>query len=180
MVWRNDEIHKMISFFFFFVKSGYQSRMSDQSPREFPASRFWLVHILFVSKDEFQSFAQFPVDYLSNPVVSSFVYLLFLYATLVYYEINCFIAVTTYFTLACQLCTIINFRFDIISPDGIVLCWYCFTYLRVFPAIVSGWFFSGARVTASLLKSPGLVWFGGFNGISTFVGYITPNPFLCK
>ena len=25
-----------------------------------------------------------------------------------------------------------------------------------------------------------LVWFGGFYGISTFVGYLTPNPFLCK
>ena len=26
----------------------------------------------------------------------------------------------------------------------------------------------------------GLVWFGGFYGISTFVGYLMPNPFLCK
>ena len=26
----------------------------------------------------------------------------------------------------------------------------------------------------------GIVWFGGFYGISTFVGYLTPNPFLCK
>ena len=25
-----------------------------------------------------------------------------------------------------------------------------------------------------------LVWFGGFYDISTFVGYLTPNPFLCK
>ena len=25
-----------------------------------------------------------------------------------------------------------------------------------------------------------LVWFGGFYGISTFVGYLTPNQFLCK
>ena len=25
-----------------------------------------------------------------------------------------------------------------------------------------------------------LVWFIGFYGISTFVGYLTPNPFLCK
>ena len=25
-----------------------------------------------------------------------------------------------------------------------------------------------------------LVWFGGFYGISTFVGYLMPNPFLCK
>ena len=26
----------------------------------------------------------------------------------------------------------------------------------------------------------GMVWFVGFYGISTFVGYLTPNPFLCK
>ena len=26
----------------------------------------------------------------------------------------------------------------------------------------------------------GLVWFVGFYGISTFVGYLMPNPFLCK
>ncbi len=26
----------------------------------------------------------------------------------------------------------------------------------------------------------GLVWFVGFYGILTFVGYLTPNPFLCK
>ena len=26
----------------------------------------------------------------------------------------------------------------------------------------------------------GLVWFVGFYGISNFVGYLTPNPFLCK
>ena len=25
-----------------------------------------------------------------------------------------------------------------------------------------------------------MVWFVGFYGISTFVGYLTPNPFLCK
>ena len=29
-------------------------------------------------------------------------------------------------------------------------------------------------------KTPGLVWFVGLFGISTFVGYLTPNPFLCK
>ena len=26
----------------------------------------------------------------------------------------------------------------------------------------------------------GLVWFIGFYGKSTFVGYLMPNPFLCK
>ena len=30
------------------------------------------------------------------------------------------------------------------------------------------------------IEFQGLVWFVGFYGISTFVGYLTPNPFLCK
>ena len=25
-----------------------------------------------------------------------------------------------------------------------------------------------------------MVWFGWFDGISTYIGYLTPNPFLCK
>ena len=33
------------------------------------------------------------------------------------------------------------------------------------------------RYDQSLNKRFGLVW---FHGISTFVGYLTPNPFLCK
>ncbi len=35
---------------------------------------------------------------------------------------------------------------------------------------------------ASILEKINLVWFGlvWFYGISTFVGYLTPNPFLCK
>ena len=32
----------------------------------------------------------------------------------------------------------------------------------------------------SLFIVIGLVWFIGFYGISTFVGYLMPNPFLCK
>ena len=35
-------------------------------------------------------------------------------------------------------------------------------------------------VYRSILKFSGLVWFVWFYGISTFVGYLTPNPFLCK
>ena len=36
-------------------------------------------------------------------------------------------------------------------------------------------------LTNSLLVTIfGLVWFVWFYGISTFVGYLTPNPFLCK
>ena len=31
-----------------------------------------------------------------------------------------------------------------------------------------------------LVITIGLVWFRGFYGISAFVSYLTPNPFLCK
>ena len=37
-----------------------------------------------------------------------------------------------------------------------------------------------AMVRDAVLARFGLVWFVGFYGISTFVGYLTPNPFLCK
>ena len=47
------------------------------------------------------------------------------------------------------------------------------------------------RLARMLRKSPGdlqslrlqwigLVWLVGFYGISTFIGYLMPNPFLCK
>ena len=43
------------------------------------------------------------------------------------------------------------------------------------------YFFSGG-LTAGLRHhwSQILVWFVGFYGVSTFVGNLTPNPFLCK
>ena len=45
-------------------------------------------------------------------------------------------------------------------------------FLHIFtPILISVWFG---------LVWFGLVWFVGFYGISTFVGYLTPNPFLCK
>ena len=34
--------------------------------------------------------------------------------------------------------------------------------------------------TESKMMAFGLVWFVEFYGISTFVGYLTSNPFLCK
>ena len=36
------------------------------------------------------------------------------------------------------------------------------------------------RLTFPKITLVGLVWFVGFYGISNFVGYLTPNPFLCK
>ena len=38
----------------------------------------------------------------------------------------------------------------------------------------------GIIVTFMFYSFFGLVWFVWFYGISTFVGYLTPNPFLCK
>ena len=40
------------------------------------------------------------------------------------------------------------------------------SYVRIRDVALKTWF--------------GLVWFGGFYGISTFVGYLTPNLFLLK
>ncbi len=41
---------------------------------------------------------------------------------------------------------------------------------------------AGGRKTEKreVVKKKGLVGLVGFYGISTFVGYLTPNPFLCK
>ena len=37
-----------------------------------------------------------------------------------------------------------------------------------------------STVSINTIDLDGLVWFLGFYGISTYVGYLTPNPFLCK
>ena len=36
------------------------------------------------------------------------------------------------------------------------------------------------NLTDVIKKRELVCWFVGFYGISTFVGYLTPNPFLCK
>ena len=43
-------------------------------------------------------------------------------------------------------------------------------------------YFFNCTVIESIISNRiyNLVWFGWFYGISTFVGYLTPNPFLCK
>ena len=35
-------------------------------------------------------------------------------------------------------------------------------------------------ISTTFCKNASFVWFVGFYGISTFVAYLTPNPFLCK
>ena len=64
----------------------------SQNLREFYGSRFLdrflFVHIPFVSMVKFESFAQFPLDHLSHPVIPSLV--LCRFAAFAYYVINCF------------------------------------------------------------------------------------------
>ena len=84
--------------------------------------RFWVVHVPFVRRDKLQFLAQFPVDHLAHPVVSSFI-LLCKFAALAFYVIDCFVSVTTKPTLAIVL-RLIHSSFDMIGPYGVVLCCY--------------------------------------------------------
>ena len=42
------------------------------------------------------------------------------------------------------------------------------------------WFLADPYIKKKLMNFLGSVWFVRFYGISTFVGYLKPNPFLCK
>ena len=57
--------------------------------------RFWVVNIPSVLMVAFQSFAQFPVDRLANPVVSSLTFFQCQVAAFAYYVIDYFVSVTT-------------------------------------------------------------------------------------
>ena len=57
--------------------------------------RCWIVHIPFVRMVKFKFLAHFPVDHLTNPVMSSLVLLLCQFAASAYYVIDGFISVTT-------------------------------------------------------------------------------------
>ena len=61
----------------------------------FYLGQFWFVPITLVSKAKIESFAQFPVDHLSNPIMSSLVFLLYRFAAFAYYMINLLISITT-------------------------------------------------------------------------------------
>ena len=82
---------------------------------------FWFFHIPFGSIAKFESLAQFPVDYLSFLVIPCLVLILYKFARFVYFVINLFICVSPYPTQAI-LVPIINFRFDEIGPNDIILC----------------------------------------------------------
>ena len=56
---------------------------------------FCFVHIPFVCIVKFQFFAQFPLDHLSNTVVSSLIFYLHYFATLIYNAINHQVSITT-------------------------------------------------------------------------------------
>ena len=91
-------------FFFFFcllwLGLVVRPRLGDlfvyQNPRGVCAShfpgRFWVVHILFVRMVKFQYIAQFPVDHLAHPVMSSLLLFLSWFAAFAYHTIDCFVS----------------------------------------------------------------------------------------
>ena len=65
------------------------------------------------------------------------------------------------------------------------ICIYIYIYIVMYAWIsvrVRGWVAKERILSTASLKRRrfSLVWFVGFYGISTPVGYLTPNPFLCK
>ena len=120
-----------IRFSFFFVDY-YKVKSSSQDqvihlylkiPNELVSlifqSVFWVVHIPFIHMDKFQFLAQFPMDHLAHPVVSSLILFLYLFAAFAY-VINRLVSITTLPTYAILL-RLINSCFH---PNGIVLCCY--------------------------------------------------------
>ena len=57
---------------------------------------------------------------------------------------------------------------------------FIYIYIYIYNAYTHG--ASSFGVMANMINSEIMIWFGllGFYGISTFVGYLTPNPFLCE
>ncbi len=61
-------------------------------------------------------------------------------------------------------------------------------YFHVHQKIIRNWpktdclvgFYGISTFVGYLMPNPFYGWLVGFYGISTFVGYLTPNPFLCK
>ena len=85
---------------------------------------FWFVLIPTGGIVKFPSHAQFPVDYISRPVLPSLVLYLYKFTAFTYHVINRFSFFSTSSTLAILL-RIINFRFDIIQPYDVVCYYYC-------------------------------------------------------
>ena len=70
-----------------------------------------------------------------------------------------------------------------VSHIAISWLWYTTCLRRYFTLILNkivDLLVTNLVINKSLFKYIGLVWFVGFYGISTFVGYLTPNPFLCE
>ena len=72
---------------------------------------------------KFKSLAQFPVDDLTQEVLTSLMLLLHCFVHFSYFAINYFVFVITYFRLAIML-IIIGFRFTIIDRYGALLSCY--------------------------------------------------------
>ena len=75
---------------------------------------FWVVHIPFVRMIKFQFLAQFTVDHLVHPVVSSLIFFLCWFAVFAYWSFR----LSHHITYICCSC------FDIVSHYGVILCSY--------------------------------------------------------
>ena len=70
----------------------------------------------------FKFLAQFPVDHLAHPIVSSLILFLCQFAAFVYYVIDNFVSISTWPTSAVLLRLI--YCFAMVGPYGVVLCCY--------------------------------------------------------
>ena len=133
VVSRDSKVHNSASsylFCWFFTRSGHLSEMrgsvrmlkSHWSLCLIFQDRCCVVHIPFVRMVKFNFLAQFPVDHLAYPVVSSLILIPCYFAAFAN-VIDRFVSITTWPTFAILL-RLIFFRFDMVSPYGVVLCYY--------------------------------------------------------
>ena len=87
--------------------------------------RFWFVHIPFDCMVKFQFLAQFLVDCLPHPIMSSLVLPLCVFAIFAYYVSNgCISIFLCYHLMLAIPFRYVSFRFNMISPYGVVFCFY--------------------------------------------------------
>ena len=109
------------------------------------------IHHLFVWSD-FNLLHSSKRDHFSHRIVTSLVLFRRLFTAFTYNVVDSFVSITT------------------LSASAILLrlVYSCFDLVLI------------ALFCTAIRRDSGLVWFVGFYGISTFVGYLTLNPFLCK
>ena len=125
---------RQVLFFLLTITTSLMIHLYYKRPEDFVRlifwDGFWYMHIPFVRMVKLQFLAQFPLDHLFYPVVSS----LILFCASMQHSLIVWIII-----LSLPLLPFIIYS------------------IRVFHISVSWWFFTGVWVTVSLLKSPGLV-----------------------